>query len=253
MEITKAKRIKQPNITLKLPINNFNTHIYKVMNLSSNSSGASFLPNDEDSIEHKRKILQERILEEQSLTAEVEQLQKDLELQTRKINDRSEDTIHDFISSLKNILKLDVLVDSFVTEQIDFNDENTYDVILFETPFDLEDVVASSTGLEDVDLNAYDINILFLKLQTYYALRYEIFNHIFTLDSSLVIDFIEGTVVHEGKQLLKWDILLSKGGKLVQNKLTTSEEESQFLKDTVCEKGIHKGVTIFVAQLLNLS
>ena len=67
------------------------------------------------------------------------------------------------------------------------------------------------------------------------------------------MDFIEGTVVYEGKQLLKWDILLSRGGKLVQNKLTTSEEESQFLKDTVCEKGIHKGVTIFVAQLLNLS
>ena len=224
------------------------------MNSSSDSSGTSFLPEDSDPISHKRKLLRERILEEQSLTTEVEQLQKDLELQTRKISDRSEDTIHDFISSLKNILKLDVLVDSFVTEQVDFSDEQTYDLILFETPFDLEDVVASSTGLEDVDLNnAYDINILFLKLQTYYALRYEIFNHIFTLDSGLVVDFIEGTVVYEGKQLLKWDILLSRGGKLVQNKLTTSEEESQFLKDTVCEKGIHKGVTIFVAQLLNLS
>lgn len=224
------------------------------MNSSSDSSGTSFLPEDSDPISHKRKLLRERILEEQSLTTEVEQLQKDLELQTRKISDRSEDTIHDFISSLKNILKLDVLVDSFVTEQVDFSDEQTYDLILFETPFDLEDVVASSTGLEDVDLNnAYDINILFLKLQTYYALRYEIFNHIFTLDSGLVMDFIEGTVVYEGKQLLKWDILLSRGGKLVQNKLTTSEEESQFLKDTVCEKGIHKGVTIFVAQLLNLS
>ena len=224
------------------------------MNSSSDSSGTSFLPEDSDPISHKRKLLRERILEEQSLTTEVEQLQRDLELQTRKISDRSEDTIHDFISSLKNILKLDVLVDSFVTEQVDFSDEQTYDLILFETPFDLEDVVASSTGLEDVDLNnAYDINILFLKLQTYYALRYEIFNHIFTLDSGLVMDFIEGTVVYEGKQLLKWDILLSRGGKLVQNKLTTSEEESQFLKDTVCEKGIHKGVTIFVAQLLNLS
>lgn len=224
------------------------------MNSSSDSSGTSFLPEDSDPISHKRKLLRERILEEQSLTTEVEQLQKDLELQTRKISDRSEDTIHDFISSLKNILKLDVLVDSFVTEQVDFSDEQTYDLILFETPFDLEDVVASSTGLEDVDLNnTYDINILFLKLQTYYALRYEIFNHIFTLDSGLVMDFIEGTVVYEGKQLLKWDILLSRGGKLVQNKLTTSEEESQFLKDTVCEKGIHKGVTIFVAQLLNLS
>lgn len=212
------------------------------------------MPEDSDPISHKRKLLRERILEEQSLTTEVEQLQKDLELQTRKISDRSEDTIHDFISSLKNILKLDVLVDSFVTEQVDFSDEQTYDLILFETPFDLEDVVASSMGLEDVDLNnTYDINILFLKLQTYYALRYEIFNHIFTLDSGLVMDFIEGTVVYEGKQLLKWDILLSRGGKLVQNKLTTSEEESQFLKDTVCEKGIHKGVTIFVAQLLNLS
>lgn len=224
------------------------------MNSSSDSSGTSFLPEDSDPISHKRKLLRERILEEQSLTTEVEQLQKDLELQTRKISDRSEDTIHDFISSLKNILKLDVLVDSFVTEQVDFSDEQTYDLILFETPFDLEDVVASSMGLEDVDLNnTYDINILFLKLQTYYALRYEIFNHIFTLDSGLVMDFIEGTVVYEGKQLLKWDILLSRGGKLVQNKLTTSEEESQFLKDTVCEKGIHKGVTIFVAQLLNLS
>lgn len=224
------------------------------MNSSSDSSGTSFLPEDSDPISHKRKLIRERILEEQSLTTEVEQLQKDLELQTRKISDRSEDTIHDFISSLKNILKLDVLVDSFVTEQVDFSDEQTYDLILFETPFDLEDVVASSTGLEDVDLNnTYDINILFLKLQTYYALRYEIFNHIFTLDSGLVMDFIEGTVVYEGKQLLKWDILLSRGGKLVQNKLTTSEEESQFLKDTVCEKGIHKGVTIFVAQLLNLS
>jgi hypothetical protein len=224
------------------------------MNSSSDSSGTSFLPEDSDPISHKRKLLRERILEEQSLTTEVEQLQRDLELQTRKISDRSEDTIHDFISSLKNILKLDVLVDSFVTEQVDFSDEQTYDLILFETPFDLEDVVASSTGLEDVDLNnTYDINILFLKLQTYYALRYEIFNHIFTLDSGLVMDFIEGTVVYEGKQLLKWDILLSRGGKLVQNKLTTSEEESQFLKDTVCEKGIHKGVTIFVAQLLNLS
>lgn len=212
------------------------------------------MPEDSDPISHKRKLLRERILEEQSLTTEVEQLQRDLELQTRKISDRSEDTIHDFISSLKNILKLDVLVDSFVTEQVDFSDEQTYDLILFETPFDLEDVVASSMGLEDVDLNnTYDINILFLKLQTYYALRYEIFNHIFTLDSGLVMDFIEGTVVYEGKQLLKWDILLSRGGKLVQNKLTTSEEESQFLKDTVCEKGIHKGVTIFVAQLLNLS
>lgn len=224
------------------------------MNSSSDSSGTSFLPEDSDPISHKRKLIRERILEEQSLITEVEQLQKDLELQTRKISDRSEDTIHDFISSLKNILKLDVLVDSFVTEQVDFSDEQTYDLILFETPFDLEDVVASSTGLEDVDLNnTYDINILFLKLQTYYALRYEIFNHIFTLDSGLVMDFIEGTVVYEGKQLLKWDILLSRGGKLVQNKLTTSEEESQFLKDTVCEKGIHKGVTIFVAQLLNLS
>ncbi|KAL6939080.1 hypothetical protein ACO0OL_000703 [Hanseniaspora opuntiae] len=224
------------------------------MNSSSDSSGTSFLPEDSDPILHKRKLLRERILEEQSLTTEVEQLQRDLELQTRKISDRSEDTIHDFISSLKNILKLDVLVDSFVTEQVDFSDEQTYDLILFETPFDLEDVVASSTGLEDVDLNnTYDINILFLKLQTYYALRYEIFNHIFTLDSGLVMDFIEGTVRYEGKQLLKWDILLSRGGKLVQNKLTTSEEESQFLKDTVCEKGIHKGVTIFVAQLLNLS
>ena len=224
------------------------------MNSSSDSSGTSFLPEDSDPISHKRKLLRERILEEQSLTTEVEQLQKDLELQTRKISDRSEDTIHDFISSLKNILKLDVLVDSFVTEQVDFSDEQTYDLILFETPFDLEDVVASSMGLEDVDLNnTYDINILFLKLQTYYALRYEIFNHIFTLDSGLVMDFIEGTVTYEGKQLLKWDILLSRGGKLVQNKLTTSEEESQFLKDTVCEKGIHKGVTIFVAQLLNLS
>ena len=224
------------------------------MNSSSDSSGTSFLPEDSDPILHKRKLLRERILEEQSLTTEVEQLQRDLELQTRKISDRSEDTIHDFISSLKNILKLDVLVDSFVTEQVDFSDEQTYDLILFETPFDLEDVVASSMGLEDVDLNnTYDINILFLKLQTYYALRYEIFNHIFTLDSGLVMDFIEGTVVYEGKQLLKWDILLSRGGKLVQNKLTTSEEESQFLKDTVCEKGIHKGVTIFVAQLLNLS
>ncbi|CAI8508931.1 unnamed protein product [Hanseniaspora opuntiae] len=224
------------------------------MNSSSDSSGTSFLPEDSDPISHKRKLLRERILEEQSLTTEVEQLQRDLELQTRKISDRSEDTIHDFISSLKNILKLDVLVDSFVTEQVDFSDEQTYDLILFETPFDLEDVVASSMGLEDVDLNnTYDINILFLKLQTYYALRYEIFNHIFTLDSGLVMDFIEGTVVYEGKQLLKWDILLSRGGKLVQNKLTTSEEESQFLKDTVCEKGIHKGVTIFVAQLLNLS
>ncbi|CAI8508475.1 unnamed protein product [Hanseniaspora opuntiae] len=224
------------------------------MNSSSDSSGTSFLPEDSDPISHKRKLLRERILEEQSLTTEVEQLQRDLELQTRKISDRSEDTIHDFISSLKNILKLDVLVDSFVTEQVDFSDEQTYDLILFETPFDLEDVVASSMGLEDVDLNnTYDINILFLKLQTYYALRYEIFNHIFTLDSGLVMDFIEGTVVYEGKQLLKWDILLSRGGKLVQNKLTTSEEESQFLKDTVSEKGIHKGVTIFVAQLLNLS
>lgn len=224
------------------------------MNSSSDSSGTSFLSEDSDPISHKRKLLRERILEEQSLTTEVEQLQRDLELQTRKISDRSEDTIHDFISSLKNILKLDVLVDSFVTEQVDFSDEQTYDLILFETPFDLEDVVASSMGLEDVDLNnTYDINILFLKLQTYYALRYEIFNHIFTLDSGLVMDFIEGTVVYEGKQLLKWDILLSRGGKLVQNKLTTSEEESQFLKDTVCEKGIHKGVTIFVAQLLNLS
>lgn len=224
------------------------------MNSSSDSSGTSFLPEDSDPILHKRKLLRERILEEQSLTTEVEQLQRDLELQTRKISDRSEDTIHDFISSLKNILKLDVLVDSFVTEQVDFSDEQTYDLILFETPFDLEDVVASSMGLEDVDLNnTYDINILFLKLQTYYALRYEIFNHIFTLDSGLVMDFIEGTVRYEGKQLLKWDILLSRGGKLVQNKLTTSEEESQFLKDTVCEKGIHKGVTIFVAQLLNLS
>lgn len=224
------------------------------MDMTSDSSGTSFLPEDSDPISHKRKLLRERILEEQSLTTEVEQLQKDLELQTRKISDRSEDTIHDFISSLKNILKLDVLVDSFVTEQVDFSDEQTYDLILFETPFDLEDVVASSMGLEDVDLNnTYDINILFLKLQTYYALRYEIFNHIFTLDSGLVMDFIEGTVVYEGKQLLKWDILLSRGGKLVQNKLTTSEEESQFLKDTVCEKGIHKGVTIFVAQLLNLS
>lgn len=224
------------------------------MNLSSNSSGTSFLPNDEESIEYKRKLLRERMLEEHALSVEVERLQKDLEMQTRKINDRSEDIIHDFISSLRYILKLDVLVDSFVTEQVDFNDENKYDLILFETPFDLEDVVASSSGLEDVDLNnAYEVNILFLKLQTYYALRYEIFNHIFTLDSSLVVDFVEGTVAHEGAQLLKWDIIVSKGGKLVQNKLSTSDEESQFLKDTVCEKGIHKGVTIFVAQLLNLS
>lgn len=224
------------------------------MNASSNESGASFLPDDENPISHKRRLLRERILEEQSLATEVEQLQRDLEQQTRKISDRSEDTVHAFISSLERILKLDVLVESFVTEQVDFNAENRYDLILFETVFDLEDVVAASRGLEEVDLsNAYEVNILFLKLQTYYALRSEIFNHILTLDSSLVVDFIEGTVANEGKQLLKWDIVLSRGGRLVQNKLTTSEDEAHFLRETLCDKGIHKGVSIFVAQLLNLS
>lgn len=223
------------------------------MSLSSDSS-ASFLPGDLPSIDAKRQLLRDNLFKYQTLKDEVTQLRTDLEHQTRKINDRSEDTIHDFIHSIRTILRLDVLTDSFVTEQIDFNDEKKYDLILFETAFDLEDVVTSAIGLEGVDLhNGYEVNVLFLKLQTYYALRYEIFNHILALDSGLDIDFNEGTVVYDGNQLLKWDIIISKGGKLVQNKLSTTEEEAEFLKETVNEKGVHKGVTIFIAQLLNLS
>ena len=224
------------------------------MDLSSSSDSISFLPIEQTGIDLKRQLLKKRIFEEQSLKDEVEQLQTDLENQIRKINDRSEDTIRDFMSSIRNILKLDILTDSFVTEQIDFNDEKKYDLILFETGFALEDVVTSSIGLEDVDLNnAYEVNILFLKVQTYYALRQEIFNHILALDSGLDIDYNEGTVAYDGNQLLKWDIIISKGGKLLQNKLSTEPDKSEFLKETVNEKGIHKGVTIFVAQILNLS
>lgn len=187
-------------------------------------------------------FLDKKLLE--STIIELENLKSKQDLIVSEVDD---ETINNFMNILQNDLHLDVISDSFVKENIQL-DSKSYDLILFDCDFDLEEVVAAPVNLEDIELEVReDINILFLKLQSYYHLRSTVFKHALNNNNDLLVDFLCGTITKDEKIILEWTILVSEGGNVVQNKLTTPDvKRQQLLKTIICKQGIYDGVSKFI-------
>lgn len=187
-------------------------------------------------------FLDKKLLE--STILELENVKREQDLIVSEVDD---ETINNFMDILQNELELDLISDSFVKENIHL-DSKSYDLILFDCDFDLEEVVAAAANLEDIELEIReDINILFLKLQSYYHLRSTIFKNALNDNNELLVDFVDGTITKDEKIILEWTILVSDGGNVVQNKLTTPDiERQELLKIIICKKGIYDGIPKFI-------
>ena len=216
------------------------------------SSIDSDVEEDIDLLNNKEQKLNNLLLTKKTLEDNILKLSKEKEERDLLVSQIDDDTINNFITILQDSLSLDIITDSFIKESIQLDNKN-FELVLFDCDFLLEDVVSAAVNLETIQLERWeDINILFLKLQSYYHLRSSIFTQFQKKEQNinLIVDLVYGSIKDEnGNSILQWDILVADGGLLVQNKLTTPIIESQsLLKQIICKKGIYEGIPSFIQQ-----
>ncbi|KAL6927474.1 hypothetical protein ACO0SA_003772 [Hanseniaspora valbyensis] len=216
------------------------------------SSIDSDVEEDIDLLNNKEQKLNNLLLTKKTLEDNILKLSKEKEERDLLVSQIDDDTINNFITILQDSLSLDIITDSFIKESIQLDNKN-FELVLFDCDFLLEDVVSAAVNLETIQLERWeDINILFLKLQSYYHLRSSIFTQFQKKEQNinLIVDLVYGSIKDEnGNTILQWDILVTDGGLLVQNKLTTPIIESQsLLKQIICKKGIYEGIPSFIQQ-----
>ena len=216
------------------------------------SSIDSDVEEDIDLLNNKEQKLNNLLLTKKTLEDNILKLSKEKEERDLLVSQIDDDTINNFITILQDSLSLDIITDSFIKESIQLDNKN-FELVLFDCDFLLEDVVSAAVNLETIQLERWeDINILFLKLQSYYHLRSSIFTQFQKKEQNinLIVDLVYGSIKDEnGNSILQWDILVADGGLLVQNKLTTPIIERQsLLKQIICKKGIYEGIPSFIQQ-----
>ena len=216
------------------------------------SSIDSDVEEDIDLLNNKEQKLNNLLLTKKTLEDNILKLSKEKEERDLLVSQIDDDTINNFITILQDSLSLDIITDSFIKESIQLDNKN-FELVLFDCDFLLEDVVSAAVNLETIQLERWeDINILFLKLQSYYHLRSSIFTQFQKKEQNinLIVDLVYGSIKDENENIiLQWDILVADGGLLVQNKLTTPIIERQsLLKQIICKKGIYEGIPSFIQQ-----
>ncbi|OBA25995.1 hypothetical protein HANVADRAFT_49539 [Hanseniaspora valbyensis NRRL Y-1626] len=222
---------------------------FENLSLSSNDSDVE---ENIDFLNNKEQKLNNLLLAKKTLEDTILKLSKEKEERDLLVSQIDDNTINNFINILQDSLSLDIITDSFIKESIQLDNKN-FELVLFDCDFLLEDVVSAAVNLETIQLERWeDINILFLKLQSYYHLRSSIFTQFQKKEQNinLILDLVYGSIKDEnGNTILQWDILVADGGLLVQNKLTTPIIERQsLLKQIICKKGIYEGIPSFIQQ-----
>ena len=222
---------------------------FENLSLSSNDSDVE---ENINLLNNKEQKLNNLLLAKKTLEDTILRLSKEKEERDLLVSQIDDDTINNFIVILQDSLSLDIITDSFIKESIQLDNTN-FELVLFDCDFLLEDVVSAAASLETIQLERWeDINILFLKLQSYYHLRSSIFTQFQKKEQNinLIVDLVYGSIKDENENIiLQWDILVADGGLLVQNKLTTPIIERQsLLKQIICKKGIYEGIPSFIQQ-----
>lgn len=222
---------------------------FENLSLSSNDSDVE---ENINLLNNKEQKLNNLLLAKKTLEDTILKLSKEKEERDLLVSQIDDDTINNFIVILQDSLSLDIITDSFIKESIQLDNTN-FELVLFDCDFLLEDVVSAAVSLETIQLERWeDINILFLKLQSYYHLRSSIFTQFQKKEQNinLIVDLVYGSIKDENENIiLQWDILVADGGLLVQNKLTTPIIERQsLLKQIICKKGIYEGIPSFIQQ-----
>ncbi|XBW38334.1 hypothetical protein QEN19_003923 [Hanseniaspora menglaensis] len=217
------------------------------IDLSDDSSNLGDITLNKPSISEKQERLNNLLQQKLELEDELASLQAQKAQQDDVVSKIDDNIINNFIKTVAETLQLDLISDSFAKENVTLDSVN-FDLILFDCEHNLEDVVTAAVDLEFIELDRWeDINVLFLKLQCYFHLRYSIFTAINNESSDIEVNFIEGIVSKNNEILFQWDILVSNRGLLVQNKLSTPIlSKQEYLKNVICSKGIYEGVQLFI-------